>query len=50
MGRLKKDKTKNITDFHLDNLMKVIAGVDEVGRGSLMGPVLRCRSYFKKIN
>ena len=38
MARFKKDKTKN---GRLKNktLMKLIAGVDEVGRGSLVGPV-----------
>ena len=38
MGGFKKDKTKNIGLTSKD-LMKIIAGVDEVGRGSLVGPV-----------
>ena len=28
--------------------MKIIAGVDEVGRGSLIGPVLCCSCNLKK--
>jgi|TARA_B110001450_G_scaffold162846_1_gene151791 ribonuclease HII len=47
MGRLKKDKTKNIR-LSSNNLMKVIAGVDEVGRGSLMGPVYAAAVILKK--
>ena len=38
MGRFKENKTKN-TRFKNSSLMKIIAGVDEVGRGSLIGPV-----------
>ena len=38
MGGFKKDKEKN-TRFKDKDLMKIIAGVDEVGRGSLIGPV-----------
>tara|TARA_B100001057_G_scaffold478915_1_gene549909 strand:- start:197 stop:820 length:624 start_codon:yes stop_codon:yes gene_type:complete len=38
LGRLEKNKTKNLR-FKNTNLMKIIAGVDEVGRGSLIGPV-----------
>ena len=38
MGRFEKDKTKN-SRFKNKYLMKITAGVDEVGRGSLMGPV-----------
>ena len=38
MGRFKKNKTKNSRSKYQD-LMKIIAGVDEVGRGSLIGPV-----------
>ena len=38
MGRFKTNKTKNSRSKYQD-LMKIIAGVDEVGRGSLIGPV-----------
>ena len=38
MGRPKKNKKKS-RRFKYYNLMKIIAGVDEVGRGSLIGPV-----------
>jgi ribonuclease HII len=38
MGRLKKNKTKN-DRFASKDLTKTLAGVDEVGRGSLVGPV-----------
>ena len=47
MGRLKKNQTKN---FRIKNkiLMKIIAGVDEVGRGSLIGPVYAAAVILKK--
>ncbi len=38
MGRPKKNKKKN-SNIKASNLNKSIAGVDEVGRGSLIGPV-----------
>ena len=38
MGRFEKNKKKNYR-FKFKHLMKNIAGVDEVGRGSLVGPV-----------
>ena len=44
---LKKNKTKN-TRFEYQNLMKIIAGVDEVGRGSLIGPVYAAAVILKK--
>ena len=47
MGRLKKDKAKN-SRFKNCNLMKLIAGVDEVGRGSLVGPVYAAAVILKK--
>lgn len=47
MGRLKKDKTKNIR-FTYKNLMKILAGVDEVGRGSLIGPVYAAAVILNK--
>ena len=47
MGRSKKNKTKN-TRFEYQNLMKIIAGVDEVGRGSLIGPVYAAAVILKK--
>ena len=53
MGRPKKNKTKN-TRVKNSNLKKIIAGVDEVGRGSLIGPVYAAavilnRTYNRKI-
>ena len=47
MGRFKKDKTKN-SKLEYQNLMKIIAGVDEVGRGSLIGPVYAAAVILKK--
>ena len=47
MGRLKKDKTKNYR-FKYKYLMKIIAGVDEVGRGSLIGPVYAAAVILNK--
>ena len=38
MGRFKNDQAKNSRSKY-KVLMKSIAGVDEVGRGSLVGPV-----------
>ena len=47
MGRLKKNQPKN---FRIKNkiLMKIIAGVDEVGRGSLIGPVYAAAVILNK--
>jgi ribonuclease HII len=47
LGRLKKNQTKN---FRIKNkiLMKIIAGVDEVGRGSLIGPVYAAAVILNK--
>ena len=47
MGRFKKNKTKN-SRFKYQNLMKIIAGVDEVGRGSLIGPVYAAAVILNK--
>ena len=47
MGRLKKDQKKNYGFKHKD-LMKIIAGVDEVGRGSLIGPVYAAAVILNK--
>ena len=47
MGRFKKDKTKN-SKLKYQNLMKIIAVVDEVGRGSLIGPVYAAAVILKK--
>ena len=47
MGRFKKNKTKN-SRFRYQNLMKIIAGVDEVGRGSLIGPVYAAAVILNK--
>ena len=47
MGRLKKNKTKN-NRFTSKNLIKPLAGVDEVGRGSLIGPVYAAAVILNK--
>ena len=47
MGRPKKNK-KESRRFKYYNLMKIIAGVDEVGRGSLVGPVYAAAVILKK--
>ena len=47
MGGFKKNKTKNIR-FKNSNLMEIVAGVDEVGRGSLIGPVYASAVILKK--
>ena len=47
MGRPKKNKKKG-RRFKYYNLMKIIAGVDEVGRGSLVGPVYAAAVILKK--
>ena len=47
MGRLKTDQTK---DYQLKPryLVKILAGVDEVGRGSLIGPVYAAAVILNK--
>ncbi len=47
MGGPKKNKKEN-KGFEYFNLMKTIAGVDEVGRGSLVGPVYSAAVILKK--
>ena len=47
MGGPKKNK-KESRRFKYYNLMKIIAGVDEVGRGSLVGPVYAAAVILKK--
>ena len=47
MGGPKKNKKKS-RRFKYYNLMKIIAGVDEVGRGSLVGPVYAAAVILKK--
>ncbi len=47
MGGFKKNKTKNIRSKN-SNLMKIVAGVDEVGRGSLIGPVYAAAVILNK--
>ena len=47
MGGPKKNKKKS-RGFKYYNLMKIIAGVDEVGRGSLVGPVYAAAVILKK--
>tara|TARA_B100001057_G_scaffold482789_1_gene558693 strand:- start:538 stop:1155 length:618 start_codon:yes stop_codon:yes gene_type:complete len=47
MGRLKKNKKKNFKSWN-SHLMKIVAGVDEVGRGSLIGPVYSAAVILKK--
>ena len=46
MGGPKKNKKKS-RRFEFQNLMKIIAGVDEVGRGSLVGPVYAAAVILK---
>jgi ribonuclease HII len=47
VGRFKENKSKN-SRFEYKNLMKIIAGVDEVGRGSLIGPVYAAAVILNK--
>ena len=47
MGRFKENQRQN-ERFEVKNLMKIIAGVDEVGRGSLIGPVYASAVILKK--
>ena len=47
MGRSKKNKTKD-KRLKFKSLMKTIAGVDEVGRGSLIGPVYAAAVILNK--
>ena len=47
MGRFKENQRQN-QRFEVKNLMKIIAGVDEVGRGSLIGPVYASAVILKK--
>jgi ribonuclease HII len=47
LGRFKNDQTENHR-IENTNLMKIIAGVDEVGRGSLIGPVYAAAVILNK--
>ena len=47
MGRSKKNKTEG-KRLKFKSLMKIIAGVDEVGRGSLIGPVYAAAVILNK--
>ena len=47
MGRSKKNKTKD-KRLKFKSLMKIIAGVEEVGRGSLIGPVYAAAVILNK--
>ncbi len=47
MGRSKKNKTED-KRLKFKGLMKIIAGVDEVGRGSLIGPVYAAAVILNK--
>ena len=47
MGRSIKNKTKD-KRLKFKSLMKIIAGVDEVGRGSLIGPVYAAAVILNK--
>ena len=47
MGRSKKNKTE-VKRLKFKSLMKIIAGVDEVGRGSLIGPVYAAAVILNK--
>ena len=49
MGRFKKNKTKNFK-LGSKNKVKILAGVDEVGRGSLIGPVYAAAVILNKSN
>ena len=45
---LKKIRDKSQKILNIKILMKIIAGVDEVGRGSLIGPVYASAVILKK--
>jgi len=47
VGRLKKNKKKK-SKIESKNLIKILAGVDEVGRGSLIGPVYAAAIILNK--
>ena len=47
MARFKKNKAKDYR-LKIKNLMKIVAGVDEVGRGSLIGPVYAAAVILNK--
>ena len=47
MGGFKRNKEKN-SKLKYKDLMKIIAGVDEVGRGSLIGPVYAAAVILNK--
>ena len=47
MGRFKENQRQNQRS-EVKSLMKIIAGVDEVGRGSLIGPVYASAVILKK--
>ena len=47
MGRLKKNKRKNYRPKYT-YIVKILAGVDEVGRGSLIGPVYAAAVILNK--
>jgi ribonuclease HII len=47
LGRFKKNQSENPRSKNKD-LMKIIAGVDEVGRGSLIGPVYAAAVILNK--
>ena len=47
MGRFKENQRQNQRS-EVKNLMRIIAGVDEVGRGSLIGPVYAAAVILKK--
>ncbi len=47
MGRFKKNQKKNF-GFKPKDSMKIVAGVDEVGRGSLIGPVYAAAVILNK--
>ena len=48
MGRFKNNKKKNRSTSAKDLKYNIIAGVDEVGRGSLVGPVYAAAVILKK--
>ena len=47
MGRFERNKKQN-SRFKYKNIMRIVAGVDEVGRGSLIGPVYAAAVILNK--
>ena len=47
MGRFERNKKQN-SRYKYKNIMGIVAGVDEVGRGSLIGPVYAAAVILNK--